>query len=171
MPIASHCSCKNRACELTKPLHSNLYEFVPCRIMNYVHLLVWGPWTMIDQLFACPDLALWRYCWRYWAKVSGRSMKKLYFSRHETFIIEQEIMLASLGNVWFDEVTHPHKRSLCQKMSKEVHSTTKIHSSIITHLLHLLPLNALLGPVFLDKPRDWPCIGTLNSTKLGNMGM
>ena len=30
---------------------------------------------------------------------------------------------------------------------------------IITHLLHLLPLNARLGPVFLDKPRDWQCIG------------
>ena len=68
-------------------------------------------------IIACPDLALWRYCWLFWAKVSGRSMKKLSFSRHETFIIEQEIMLASLGSVWFDEVTHPHKRSSCQKMS------------------------------------------------------
>ena len=68
-------------------------------------------------IIACPDLALWRYCWLCWAKVSGRSMKKLSFSRHETFIIEQENMLASLGSVWFDEVTHPHKRSSCQKMS------------------------------------------------------
>ena len=68
-------------------------------------------------IVACPDLALWRYCWLCWAKVSGRSMKKLSFSRHEAFIIEQEIMLASLGSVWFDEVTHPHKRSSCQKMS------------------------------------------------------
>ena len=30
MPIPSHCSCKNRDCELTKPLHSNFYPVELC---------------------------------------------------------------------------------------------------------------------------------------------
>ena len=42
-------------------------------------------------------------------------MTKLCFSRHKTFIIEQEIMLASLGSVWFDEETHPHKTNIMSK--------------------------------------------------------
>ena len=160
MPIPGHCSCKNRDCELTKPLHSNL---CPVELCAFACL---GALNHDRPIVDAPDLALWRYCWRCWAKVSGRSMKKLSFSRHEAFIIEQEIMLASLGSVWFDEVTHPHKGSSCRKMFNDQITL------IITHLLlHLLPLNAHLGPVFLDQPRDWPCIGTPNSTKLRNMGM
>ena len=153
MPIPGHCSCKNRDCELTKPLHSIFFP-----VYRIMCICLFGGLEL--------DLALWQYCWLCWAKVSGRSMKKLSFSRHETFIIEQEIMLASLGSVWFDEVTHPHKGSSCRKMFNDQITL------IITHLLlHLLPLNAHLGPVFLDQPRDWPCTGTLNSTKLRNMGM
>ena len=45
MPIPSHCSCKNRVCELTKPLHSNLYEFVPCRIMCICFFGGLEPWS------------------------------------------------------------------------------------------------------------------------------
>ena len=67
MPIPGHCSCKNRDCELTKPLHSNL---CPVELCAFACL---GALNHDRPIVACPDLALWQYCWLCWAKVSGRS--------------------------------------------------------------------------------------------------
>ena len=67
MLIPSHCSCKNRDCELTKPLHSNL---CPVELCAFACL---GALNHDRPIVACPDLALWQYCWLCWAKVSGRS--------------------------------------------------------------------------------------------------
>ena len=43
MPIPGHCSCKNRDCELTKPLHSNL-----CPVYRIMCICLFGglePWS------------------------------------------------------------------------------------------------------------------------------
>ena len=108
-------------------------------------------WLSVTVLLALLNQGVWKKC-----------VETFFFRAVKCLSLTKQQMLVSLDGIWFGEVGNASPTIIIRSCQKKITRSAfnDQNTLIIDHLLlHLLPRNTLLEPVFLNKLRDWPCTG------------